>query len=127
MPNLNRLPLSAFDPRLRSLIERGCREMVDVPCESEKRAQHLRNTLTMYRARLKRERKEHPAEWEPLYGTIIAVKKSSPTVVTLRPRLAEFDSILMNLDLPKAETAPAELEYDPLLNLVPPKDDSDAG
>lgn len=114
MANLNKLPLSAFDPRLRALIERGCREYVEVPCESATKAQHLRNTLTTYRVRLKRENASRPEEWEPLYGTIISTKKGEPTTVTLRPRLAEFEDVLAGLALPIESP---KLEHDPLEDL----------
>jgi hypothetical protein len=117
MANLGRLPLSAFDPRLRALIERGCREYVEVACDTSRKAQHLRNVLTTYRARLKQELKEERAMWEPLYGAIISTKKSYPNIVTLRPRLSEFSSILDHLDLPEPSAQAPELEADPLETL----------
>lgn len=120
MANLSKLPLSAFDPRLRALIERGCREYVEVPCESATKAQHLRNTLTTYRVRLKRENTNRPEEWEPLYGTIISTRRDDPHVVTLRPRLAEFEDVLAGLALPVESP---KLEHDPLEDLLEEKDD----
>jgi hypothetical protein len=118
MANLGRLPLSAFDPRLRALIERGCREYVEVACDTSRKAQHLRNVLTTYRARLKQELKEQRAMWEPLYGAIISTKKSYPNVVTLRPRLTEFSHILDALDLPEPTPMAPALSDDPLETIL---------
>jgi hypothetical protein len=117
MANLARLPLSAFDPRLRALIERGCREYVEVACDTSRKAQHLRNVLTTFRARIKQDKKNEPSEWEPLYATIISTKKGYPAVVTLRPRLTEFASILDGLALPEPSTA-TDLEADPLEEIL---------
>lgn len=102
MANLGLLPLSSFDPRLRSLLEKGCKEYVEIACETPRRAQHLRNVLTTFRSRTKQEYKSQPDRWEPLYGAIISTKKEFPSIVTVRPRLHEFDSVLDKLAL-KAE------------------------
>jgi hypothetical protein len=116
MADLRRLPLSAFDPRLRDLLERGCREYMEIPCESHRQAQHLRNMLTMFRARMRREHPQETEKWEVLYGTIVSTKKGFPLIVTLRPRAKEFDDILDKLNLsPKAPP----LEFDPLADFEP--------
>ena len=110
MSDLRRLPISAFDPRLRPLLERGCREVVEVPCDSAKQAQHFRNILNVYRARLKKEFPHDLSQWEPLYNTIVSTKRGAPEIVTLRPRHSEFDTILSRVGAEK----PPHLEEDPL-------------
>jgi hypothetical protein len=117
MADLKRLPISAFDPRFRTLLERGCRETVEVPCENARKAQHFRNVLNVYRARLKKEFPQERGQWEPLYGTIVSTKRDDPTIVTLRPRAQEFDSILGSIPLPGA-AAPPVLDHDPLADLI---------
>lgn len=111
MGNLKRLPLSAFDPRLRPLIERGCREHVVIKCDSPRQANYLRNMLNTLRARLKHEKRDQPELWEHMYGTIISMKPGCPDTVWLRPRHEEFDRLLSGLSLPTE--APA-LAADPL-------------
>lgn len=107
MADLSKLPLSVFDPRMRALLQRGCREYVEVPCPDPRSAQHTRNMLNTFRARMRKEYRDRPDLWEELYGTIIAVRKSRPTVVTLRPRRAEMNAILDPLNLASEESPPA--------------------
>lgn len=104
-----RMPLSSFDPRLRTLIERGCREAVSLPCESRRQAEHLRHTLTSFRHRLKEENLDSPVTWEPLYRTIISISQSDPCIVTLRPRGTDLDAVLS-----AAVGEAPSLEADPL-------------
>lgn len=88
--------------------------MIEIPCESRTAAQHLRNVLTTYRARLKKENPSNREVWEPLYGTIVSTRKDKEHVVTLRPRLAEFDAMLTSLAL----EAPPTLPSDPLNEFI---------
>ena len=111
MTNLARMPISSFDPRLRVLIERGCQEYTEVACDNSRKAHHFRNLLTTFRARLRQEHKAEPHLWEPLYGTIISTKKEFPNIVTLRPRLHEFDDVLNKFSL-------APLAEDPLEEIL---------
>lgn len=126
MANLRRLPLSAFDPRLREVILRGCKEVVEIPCDNPQKAQNFRNTLTSYRARVKLEHKDKPDVWEPLYGTIISTKPGRASTVQLRPRLHEFDHLLDRLEI--SPEVGSELPSDPLAEFIsePKKDEPDA-
>ena len=111
MTNVNRLPLSQFDSRFRELLQRGCKEVVEIPCRDRAAALHLRNLITTYRAKLRKEHADNRAAWEPLYGTIVSTKRYHENVVTLRPRLEEFGKELDRLGLERPQ---AELEVDPL-------------
>jgi hypothetical protein len=109
MADLRRLPLSAYDPRLEEALARGCREYYEILCDSHRQAQHLRNTLITFRAQLRKRNPDSPHLWEALYGTIVSTKPGHKTIVTLRPRMQEFDSVLDPLNLgPKAPPLPED-------------------
>lgn len=114
MADLRRIPLSAFDPRFRTLIERGCREAFEIPCRSRAEGLHLRHSLTVYRAKLKKEFPGDPTQWDSLYGTIISNRKGDDSIVTLRPRRSVFDEVLAGI-----EATPPALPADPLTEFLP--------
>lgn len=105
MTNLSKLPLSQFDMRYRLLLEKGCKEVVDVPCHDRTEAQHLRNVLTTYRSKLRKTFPDDPHQWEHLYGTIVSVKKGQPQTLQLRPRGTEFQNLFERVGIfPQPET-----------------------
>lgn len=118
MANLKRLPLSAFDPRLREVILKGGREVVEIQFPNPQKARNFRNILTSYRARAKLEFKDagKPELWEPLYAAIISTKPGNPSCVQLRPRLNEFDEVFERLEI-NPDTSP-QLDHDPLAEFV---------
>src|SRR5262245_12470700 len=118
MTDLSHLPLSQFDNRFRLLLQKGCTEYVEVPCRDGKAALHLRNTLTTYRAKLRKENRIRPEVWEPLYGTIISIKRQDRSIVTLRPRQEEFSDALDKLGIERPDP---NLTADPLLEMLKEK------
>lgn len=119
----NQMPVSSFDPRYKELLLKGCHELVEVPCNSEKDAHRLQSLLCTFRARMKKHHgEEGRAHWEPLYGVIVT-KSADLRSVVLRPRSSEFDSLVSG---PIKSSSPLdgpletnELSSDPLEEFMP--------
>jgi hypothetical protein len=112
MPRKNTIvPIEAFDPRLKTLLQDGCVKRVVIPCTSSEQRTALRNQLFDYRAR-SREQKIEGAD--TLYrakitlGPIIgeADKRIYPLIIA--PRGSEFDDVLSRVNVTDAvhEAAP---------------------
>lgn len=115
MPAPKDLPLTSFDPRYKDLMLRGAREEFTIPCESAAQAFRLQGSMQSFRARMKKHHGENgKAEWEPLYGCIISLRKSPPSLV-LKPRTQMFSSILDKI----APAAPTNMNQSPPLDEWP--------
>lgn len=100
-------PAASFDPRLRPMLERGCRESFTVQCESPSQAFRLQMRLQQFRHRLKKDGAEGA---ERLYDCLVSLDRKNARV-TLRPRKEEFGTILD--DAVGKEPMPT-LSHDPL-------------
>lgn len=110
-----RIPIEAYDPRIRELLLKGSLERVEIPCDTTAQRNSLRNQFFNYRARA---RDANLDGVEQMYRAKLELPRlkrpDGKYLLVIAPRGSEFNDVLEGAT---TKTVAKPLPFDPLSDL----------